>query len=300
MVGTGRLARRVTPACLLARRFGRACHAARVLLRGSALTDRISGPHGHNHVIHLHRPDGDAPAAGHPLVWLLDAPTTWAPMQQALHEHGRAAVVIGIGWDQQGPVDPNLRRRDFTRPARHGVPPPRGRDEDWREDGDADAFGDFLGGTLQPRYLRELPVDPARQTLVGHSLSGLFVLQTLLARPRRFARYVAASPSIWWDGARLLDAAGNADWRGARAARVLVTVGSQEQAAGPEKPPGVAGEDAAEMLGEAHMVANARRFAGLLREHGVDCGFRLFQGESHHSVLPVAMAEALEFAVRSE
>jgi predicted alpha/beta superfamily hydrolase len=260
------------------------------------MADRISSARGRDYAIQVHCPGDDAPASGHPLVWLLDAPTTWAPMQQALHEHGRAAVVIGIGWDHDGPVDPNLRRRDFTRPARHAVPPPRGSEENWREDGDAQAFLEFLTGTLQPRYLQALPVDPRRQTLVGHSLSGLFVLQTLMARPRQFARYVAASPSIWWDGARLFDDAGEARWQAARAARVLITVGSQEQAAGPEKPPEVAGRDAAAMLGEPHMVANAQRFAGWLQQRGVGCDFQLFQDESHHSVLPVAMAAALGFA----
>lgn len=263
------------------------------------MVDHISGARGRDYTIHLHCPDGDPPAGGYPLVWLLDAPTTWAPMQQALHERGHAAVVVGIGWDAEGPVDPNLRRRDFTRPARHDVPPPRGSDGDWREDGDAEAFFGFVTGTLQPRYLAQLPVDRSRQTLAGHSLSGLFVLQALMARPRQFARYVAASPSIWWDGARLLDDARGADWDAVRAAQVLVTVGSQEQAAGPEKPPEVAGQDEAATLGEPRMVANARLLAELLREHGVDCAFDLFQGESHHSVLPVAMAAALEFAVRA-
>lgn len=264
------------------------------------MADRISSARGRDYAIHVYRPDGEAPPRGHPLIWLLDAPTTWAPMQQALHEHdGAGAVVIGIDWDHDGPVDPDLRRRDFTLPARHEVPPPRGSDDDWHEDGDADAFLDFLTGTLQPHYLRTLPVDAARQTLVGHSLSGLFALHVLMARTRQFAGYVAASPSIWWDGARLLEQATGADWQAARGRRVLVTVGSQEQAAGPEKPPEIAGEDAAAMLGEPHMIANAQRFAGLLQAAGIDCGFHLFPDEGHHSVLPPAMAAALAFACRS-
>lgn len=261
------------------------------------MADRISSAHGRDYMIHLHCPEGDPPTAGHPLVWLLDAPTTWAPMRQALHESGLAAVVVGIGWDHEGPVDPDLRRRDFTPPVRYGSPAPHGADDERGGDGDSAAFLEFLTGTLQPRCLESLAVDPRRQTLAGHSLSGLFVLRTLMSRPRQFARYVAASPSIWWDGARLLDEVDRTDWQRAGTARVLVTVGSQEQAAGPEKPPEVAGEEPAAMLGEAHMVGNARRFAGLLRGHGVDCEFRLFQGGTHHSVLPAAMAAALGFAV---
>ncbi len=250
-----------------------------------------------DHVLQLHLPAAHAPSDGFPLVWLLDAPTTWAPMQQALNEADAtdAMVVVGIGWKGDGPVDQGLRRRDFTLPASGPVPGPRGGG-DWGHDGDCRRFLELLTGTLQPRGLRELPVDPLRQVLVGHSLSGLFVLQVLMERPDAFQGYVAASPSLWWDDARLLAAARHADWRVARAARVLLTVGSEEQRVGPERPASVAGEDAAAMLGEAHMVDNASAFARLLGSRGIECRFQLFEGEGHGTVLPSAMAAAARFA----
>ena len=204
--------------------------------------------------------------------------------------------MVGIGWDEPGSVDPNLRRRDFTRPARHPMRPLQGDAGPWREDGDADAFLAFLTNTLQPHYLQALPVDPTRQALVGHSLSGLFVLQALLAQPDRFQRYVAASPSIWWDEARMLDDTAATGPFDTGDARVLVTVGSEEQAAGPEKPPEIDGEDEAAMLGEPHMVDYASEFARSLRKRGVDCTFELIEGETHTSVIPPAMAHALQFA----
>ncbi len=259
--------------------------------------ERMTSAQQRDYGIRLHVPQGDPPAGGYPVVWLLDTPTTWAPMQQALHEHGEGGVVvIGIGWNDEGGVDPNLRRHDFTLPARHPIPPPRGSADEWREDGDSDAFLAFLAEELQPHYLEALPLDAARQTLIGHSLSGLFVLNALIARPRRFQRYVAASPSIWWDASRVMDDADAVDWSAANAARVMISVGSQEQVAGPEKPAMVAGEAQAAVLGEQHMVDNASAFADLLRRHGVDCEFHLFEGETHHSVLPAAMAAALSFA----
>jgi len=250
--------------------------------------ERMRSARQRDYAIRLHMPQGDPPRRGHALVWLLDTPTTWAPMQQALHEHGGDGVaVIGIGWDQDGGVDQNLRQRDFTRPPRQTAS---------RADGDADAFLEFITGTLQPHYLAALPVDPGRQTLVGHSLSGLFVLHALMARPDRFQRYVAASPSIWWDRARILGEAQHADWTAAGSARVLVSVGSEEQVAGPEKPTEVDGEDDAAMLGEQHMVDNAGAFAELLRASGVAAELRVLEGETHKSVIPAAMAVALEFA----
>jgi len=204
--------------------------------------------------------------------------------------------VIGIDWEDDGEVDQNLRRRDFTRPARGDVPPPRGRTEAWTVDGDGDAFMHFLCETLQPHYLAALRVDARRQTLVGHSLSGLFVLQSLMTHPQRFGAYVAASPSIWWDGARIIEEAEGMDWTGARGARALIGVGSHEQLAGPEKPPEVAGDDEAAVFAEPHMVSNASAFAELMQSRGIDCHFRLFEGQAHHAVLPEAMAAALEFA----
>jgi hypothetical protein len=259
---------------------------------------RMSSDRQRDYAIRVHLPRSPAPAPGHPVIWLLDVPTTWAPMQHALHESGADdTVVIGIGWDDdRGSVDPNLRRRDFTLPARHDVPPPRGGELEWREDGDGEAFLRFLTGTLQPHYLDALPLDPRRQTLVGHSLSGLFVLQALVARPQAFARYVAASPSIWWDRCRLMQELEQADWQAMRAARVLLSVGSEEQTSGPEKPEAIDGEEHAATLGELHMIGNASGLGERLRAQGVDCRFELFEGEGHRTVLPAAMATALEFA----
>ena len=260
------------------------------------MQERMTSDKGREYAIHLHLPQGDPPESGYPLVWLLDTPTTWAPMQHALHEAGDSdTVVVGIGWDEPGGVDPNLRRRDFTWPARHPVRPLHGETDAWREDGDAGAFLAFLTDTLQPHYLKTLAVDPRRQALVGHSLSALFVLEALLSGPDRFQCYVAASPSIWWDEARILDDVAASDPFDAADARVLVTVGSEEQVAGPEKPPEIDGEADAAMLGEPHMVDYASGFARSLRKRGVDCRFELIEGETHTSVIPPAMARALRF-----
>jgi len=44
--------------------------------------------------------------------------------------------------------------------------------------------------------------------LMGESLAGLFVVETFLKAPEMFDRYVAVSPSLWWDGGRLAAQAG--------------------------------------------------------------------------------------------
>ena len=64
------------------------------------------------------------------------------------------------------------------------------------------------------------PVDPTRTTLFGHSLAGLFVLDTLANHPNGFARWISISPSLWMHtpnpdiaAPSLLVGAGELEWR---------------------------------------------------------------------------------------
>jgi len=47
-----------------------------------------------------------------------------------------------------------------------------------------------------------------RRVLMGESLAGLFVVDTLLHTPAAFSHYVAVSPSLWWDDRALAREAG--------------------------------------------------------------------------------------------
>lgn len=40
--------------------------------------------------------------------------------------------------------------------------------------------------------------------LMGHSFGGLFALSTMASRPELFDAWVAADPSLWWDGGVLI------------------------------------------------------------------------------------------------
>lgn len=253
------------------------------------MQDSWTSADGHRYRVQYHVPDADPPAAGHPLIWLLDAPTTWAPMQQALAGSELSALVIGVDWDHPGGVERRRRFRDFTR-----APRTPDADPDAGQAGGAGAFLDFLLEELRPALLPALDADPRRQTLLGHSLSGLFVLDTLLRRPGAFDRHVALSPSLWWDGARLLEAVECADVPALALARVFLRVGQGEQTAGPEKPAEIDGVPA--LLGERHMVANAQRFADALQARGAHCDHDVVPDAGHHAVLPATMADALHFA----
>jgi predicted alpha/beta superfamily hydrolase len=252
------------------------------------------------HRISVAVPGGPAPAGGFPVVYVLDANANFGTVVEAVRRAGRRpdatgvvpAIVVGVAHDGATHYDPG-RRRDFThRPAAvTGAAP---ADD---ATGGADAFLRILREDLMPRILRDHPADPARQSLIGHSLAGLFALRVLTTAPTLFETYVAISPSIWWDEAGLL--AGVQNLHGAPV-RVFLAVGEWEEALPPWQrgAPGAAAIEARRR--ERRMVGRARAFAGalagVLGEERVS--FVAFPDEDHASVVPGAIARGLRVALR--
>jgi len=69
--------------------------------------------------------------------------------------------------------------------------------------GDAAEFLQFINLELLP-YINKTYPSNGDNTLWGHSLSGLFVLYTLLNSPNSFTSYIAVDPSAWWDNHYIL------------------------------------------------------------------------------------------------
>jgi predicted alpha/beta superfamily hydrolase len=91
-----------------------------------------------------------------------------------------------------------------------------------------DRRGELAFRAAQPRYAQEWPTHgrsaefrrhleqevipfvekgwrtSGDRTLMGESLAGLFVVETLLRQPGLFDRHIAISPSLWWDGGALV------------------------------------------------------------------------------------------------
>ena len=68
--------------------------------------------------------------------------------------------------------------------------------------GHSQRFRDFIRSEVQPWVAASFRTN-GQETLMGESLAGLFVVETLLADPEMFDAYVAVSPSLWWDGGAL-------------------------------------------------------------------------------------------------
>ena len=73
--------------------------------------------------------------------------------------------------------------------------------------GGSAAFRAFIRTELMPR-IRARYRTTAETAIVGESLAGLFVVETLLREPDLFDSYLAFDPSLWWNHRQLLTEAG--------------------------------------------------------------------------------------------
>jgi len=285
----------------------------------------VVSPAGGAYRIMVWSPKGPAPASGFPVIYVLDG-NAWAPLVADIIKvnvySGPSAggivpaIVVGIGYPTDEPFDLTRRVWDLTTPTQMN------RDVLPDRNGGYAKFFDFIEGTVKPDIERRYSVDRTRQTLLGHSLGGEFVLRTLLSHPASYRNYAALSPSIWWDGAALLrDAKAFApDAALVAKARVYLAVGELEQhmtpayheaalkeyrdyaIAHPEVLQGKSVDALVEALDNHNrnirMVDNARDMQLTLAAKGFTVRFDAFPGEDHFSAVPSELGRALPFVLK--
>lgn len=255
--------------------------------------------------IFLYRPPGEPPAQGWPVLYYLDANAvagTAADIMrvQAAWPLGTGiewGVMVGIGYPVDGAYDSVRRSWDMGPPPGETYPPHTPGGPDVRTGG-ADAFLAFIEEELKPEIARRVAVDPARQAILGHSFGGLFVLHALFRRPQAFARWISASPAIWWEGAGIVAAAEAFIARGTPCnGRVLLLAGEYEQKLAPFQ---VGAPDEEKRLAgfeDSRIVDNTRLMAERLAHvPGLAPDYVFLPGETHMSVLPACMNLAIRFA----
>jgi predicted alpha/beta superfamily hydrolase len=245
------------------------------------------------------------PPGGFPVVYLLDANAVFGTMVEGIRIRARRAdatgvvpaIVVGVDY----PLDerePTARRIYDCTPSPEASPHAPGRAGlAPGASGGAERFLATLLERVMPAIARSFPVDPSRQVLAGHSLTGLFVLQALLTAPRPFETCVAISPSIWWDRERLLELA----TRGGSlaAARVFIGVGEYEQSLAPWQRPR-AGESSSSIAArrrERRMEDDARGLAEALSTVAAEVVFERFADADHASAWGVGIQRCLRFCL---
>lgn len=143
-------------------------------------------------------PDKAPPAAGYPVLYMLDGNAVMDKLDDAFLQQlfaGSPPVIVAIGYQTALPFDTAARAWDYTPPLkthepRAGKPalPPR-------KTGGNDAFRQLLTETMVPQTEANLKIDPHQRAIWGHSSGGLFVLDAW-RKASPFGIYYSASPSL--------------------------------------------------------------------------------------------------------
>jgi uncharacterized protein len=281
---------------------------APVCLHGAASHD-LSVP-GREQVLHL---EVSMPAEygrtqhSYPAVYLLDGCWYFPIVAQMMHllelaQELPPVLVVGIGYE---PLDGSpeeeyerclrLRCRDLTptsdpgewwrragaaKPIADGIPT-----------GGARAFLQLIEDSVKPLVREHYRVDVADETLVGHSLGGLCVLDELFRHPKRYRRYLASSPSLWWDREVIFEV--ERDYAAIYTdlpKELFLCVGALEES-GP--------------AAVSRMVSNVRRLTETLRARNypsLHWRSRILEEATHVTGIPTAFVQGLQclFTLRSE
>ncbi|WP_151719462.1 alpha/beta hydrolase [Gemmobacter serpentinus] len=269
------------------------------------LEDRASGA---IRRVFLWVPPGDAPEAGWPSLTMTDGNAviaTAVDVMRAQSPYPTATnlgpgVLIAVGYPTDDAYDPFRRSWDLGPPPGSTYPPFWPDTPEVRTGGGAEMarfmledMREFLGGYIK--------LDPARQGLFGHSFGGLFALWLMFNRPDAFTHWIPASPAITWEDSFLLASRDTFRPEG-RALTVLLSAGEWE---GDDLAPfQVGAEDAQKRLADkvkTRTIAAAMEMADYLSQiPGITARYETYAGETHMSVLPVAVNRALHcvFALR--
>jgi predicted alpha/beta superfamily hydrolase len=161
-----------------------------------------------------------------------------------------------------------------------------------RPTGGGEAFTEFLAKEVIPYIEKNYPVSQER-ILVGHSLGGLMVINTLIKHPALFDKYVAIDPSLWWDNHKPLS-----EYQRALAASDLSKKALFIAVANT-----VEMDTANAMLDTLERTDHFRsiiQFTKTLRttKSGLDWKYKYYDDEGHSSVPMLAEYDALHFLYR--
>lgn len=188
-------------------------------------------------------------------------------------------IVVGISYPttvlRQPKLLVGLRTRDQT--------PTKSPDDGMSGgiSGGAEKFLRFVRDELMPYINRNYRTDPEDSAIVGHSLGGLFTLYVLFHEPSSFRRYVASSPSLWWDKKVIFEHEREyASKHTELPAKLFLSVGGAEELEFPN----------------AHSTSNLKELAEILENRkykGLEWKSHIFEGEGHLSVMGTAICKGI-------
>lgn len=202
----------------------------------------------------------------YPLIIVLDGEAHFQ------YTAGLVQYMATLGYPQMivAGIPNTVRNRDYTARKIADVP----------ASGGGDNFLKFLETEFLPYIDKNYRTHPYR-IIIGHSLTGVFSLYTMLTRPDMFNGFICASPWVISDDNYIVGYA-EEKLKGLKTLnkRLYCTVGSLEQ------------EDLQTTMGAFNEVLAASAPSGLQRE------YKLLEGHDHGSLVPATIFDGLRFIYR--
>ena len=234
------------------------------------------------------------PQRRYPALFVLDANIEFATVSEiaarlAASGETEEIAVIGIGAPRaEGHMEFAFRRfEEFSPPAEgydfgdalgrifRSLFALRGQDARLRI-GQAPGFHAFVTAELLPQLTAQLPLDPQRLGLLGHSAGGCFVGYALAQADSPFRDYAGVSPGIGISGSWLMRCASTVS---KQARQVFLCIGSEENT---------------NLFNQIAGIPDTPDYAARLQtQPGLQVHYHCFEGETHSSVYAVAATRAL-------
>lgn len=179
-------------------------------------------------------PKKDPPAAGYPVLWMLDGNAVMNHLSDKLLGElsaGTPPVIVAVGYQTDLPFDLYARAWDDTPPvAGSNNQTIRGR----KGGGSAD-FQRLIVNTIAPKAEKGIAIDSGSRGIWGHSLGGIFALDSYYSQPF-FTRSYATSPTLNQNYIGLLTRLKTADPHRLTGKQLLVVEGSWPMIDNPQAP----------------------------------------------------------------
>lgn len=224
--------------------------------------------------IDLHIPE-ESKDSSLPLIIVLDGGYNFNVVKSCVNQQGQLFIKTGVknsivvGISHQEFEKKEKRFIDFSAPAKNYVLPKQNKFTVPDNLGGALNFNKFIEEELFPIIESNINFDKNDITIVGHSLSGYYVLFHLLNNTCLYKNIVSFSPSVWWNDYELLDFPDleNCD------KNIFICVGENE----------------------GYMVGGAEKIFNKIKNFNTNTSLYICPEENHGSVVITSISRALRY-----
>lgn len=217
----------------------------------------------------------EANIANLPLIFVLDGTNCFEVVKACVKQQSKVSVKTGVkpaivvGISHQEFEMKDKRFLDFTAPADKYFIEEAKKFKIPQNLGGSENFNAFIEKELLPIIEANLNFDKDNITIIGHSLSGYYVLWNLLKGSNLYKNIISFSPSVWWNDYELL----NFPNLEKSDKNIFIGVGEKE----------------------GYMVEGAEKIYDKIKNFNDNCAIYVAPEENHGSVVVTSISRALRY-----